>query len=42
MFYKQTYVQPNDDILFSIKALLCSNSELLQIKATPRVRKIAL
>ncbi|MBE0370847.1 hypothetical protein PAUR_b0956 [Pseudoalteromonas aurantia 208] len=42
MFCKQTYVQSNDDILFNIKALLCSNSGLLQMKATPRVRKIAL
>ncbi|MBE0367917.1 hypothetical protein PAUR_a1391 [Pseudoalteromonas aurantia 208] len=42
MFCKQTYIQSNDDILFNIKALLCSNSGLLQMKATPRVRKIAL
>ncbi|MBE0370943.1 hypothetical protein PAUR_b1080 [Pseudoalteromonas aurantia 208] len=42
MFCKQTYVRSNDDILFNIKALLCSNSGLLQMKATPRVRKIAL
>ncbi|MBE0369893.1 hypothetical protein PAUR_a4487 [Pseudoalteromonas aurantia 208] len=42
MFCKQTYVQSNDDILFNIKALLCSNSGLLQMQATPRVRKIAL
>ncbi|KAF7774414.1 hypothetical protein PCIT_a0857 [Pseudoalteromonas citrea] len=42
MFCKQTYVQSNDDILFNIKALLCINSGLLQMKATPRVRKIAL
>ncbi|MBE0367631.1 hypothetical protein PAUR_a1029 [Pseudoalteromonas aurantia 208] len=28
--------------MFNIKALLCSNSGLLQMKATPRVRKIAL
>ncbi|TMP44329.1 hypothetical protein CWB97_06500, partial [Pseudoalteromonas citrea] len=34
--------QSNDDILLNIKALLCSNSGLLQMKATPRVRKIAL
>ncbi|TMP56669.1 hypothetical protein CWB96_14705, partial [Pseudoalteromonas citrea] len=37
-----TYVRSNDDILLNIKALLCSNSELIQMKATPRVRKIAL
>ena len=42
MFCKQTYVQSNDDISLNIKALLCSNSGLLQMKATPRVRKIAL
>ncbi|MBQ4851465.1 hypothetical protein [Pseudoalteromonas sp. MMG012] len=42
MFYKQTYVQSTDDILFNLKAPLCSNSGLLQMKATPRVRKIAL
>ncbi|MBE0369383.1 hypothetical protein PAUR_a3874 [Pseudoalteromonas aurantia 208] len=40
MFCKQTYVQSNDDILFNFKALLCSNSGLLQMKVTPRVRKI--
>ncbi|KAF7768904.1 hypothetical protein PCIT_a3426 [Pseudoalteromonas citrea] len=28
--------------MLDIKALLCSNSGLLQMKATPRVRKIAL
>ncbi|MBE0367127.1 hypothetical protein PAUR_a0437 [Pseudoalteromonas aurantia 208] len=28
--------------MFNIKALLCSNSGLLQMKTTPRVRKIAL
>ncbi|MBE0370855.1 hypothetical protein PAUR_b0966 [Pseudoalteromonas aurantia 208] len=28
--------------MFNIKALLYSNSGLLQMKATPRVRKIAL
>ncbi|MBE0370414.1 hypothetical protein PAUR_b0455 [Pseudoalteromonas aurantia 208] len=28
--------------MLNIKALLCSNSGLLQMKATPRVRKIAL
>ncbi|MBE0371119.1 hypothetical protein PAUR_b1304 [Pseudoalteromonas aurantia 208] len=28
--------------MFNIKALLSSNSGLLQMKATPRVRKIAL
>ncbi|MBE0370332.1 hypothetical protein PAUR_b0335 [Pseudoalteromonas aurantia 208] len=39
MFCKHTYVQPKDDILFNIKALLCSHSGLLQMKATPRARK---
>jgi hypothetical protein len=39
---KNTYDQSNDDILSIIKAILCSNSGLLHMKGTTRVRKIAL
>ncbi|MBE0368075.1 hypothetical protein PAUR_a1595 [Pseudoalteromonas aurantia 208] len=42
MFCKQTYLQSNDDILFNIKALLCSNSGLLLHKSNAESEKIAL